>query len=116
MSSNQNNSSLVSGELIKILPKKSNFGSLYYDCLFKMVLTGSCFRSCIYTKCRNFENWKNYLEVGNILGNLKLISKYKKLFVDADSFSVLIRKANPEIKEIKPVYGRKKLFKWRYFK
>lgn len=86
----------MNGEIIRIIEKESKYGKIYFDVLFKMEKTGSCFRSCIYTGCRNFTNWKDLLKVGNILKNLELIWKFGKLFIDADSFPELIRKGNPE--------------------
>lgn len=105
----------VSGEIIKILKKESKYGNTYFDVQFKLLNTGSFYRSCVYTSCRNFSNWDSLLKVGNMLSNLKLITIYGKLFVDADSFPVLIRKANPEIKQLKPIYRKKEVLQMELF-
>ncbi len=96
---------LVEGEIIKILTKKSKYGDIYYDVHFRLQESGSFVRSCVYTRCRNYRNWIGLLKVGNILENLQLFeTKFHKLFVDADSFPLLVRKGNPEIKEnLKPI-------------
>jgi len=89
----------VSGEIIRILKKESKYGNDYYDVQFKLLQTGSFLRSCIYTGCRNFTNWKNLLQVGNILSNLKLIDKFGRVFVDADSIPNLIKRGDPGINQ-----------------
>lgn len=87
----------VSGEIIKVLKKDSKYGNVYYDVQFKLLETGSFYRSCIYTACRNFSNWNDLLIVGNVLSRLRLIEKYGKIFIDADSFPILMRKGGPEV-------------------
>ena len=105
----------VSGEIIKRLEKESKYGSNYFDVQFKLLESGSFYRSCIYTACRNYSNWKDFLEAGNVLSNLKLITIYGKLFIDADSSPVLIRKGNPEIKQMKPIYRKTEILQMQMF-
>lgn len=115
MYDNQTNSNTVSGEIIKILDKKSKYGNIYFDVHFKLIDTGSFYRSCIYTLCRNYSNWKDFLQVGNILSDLKLITKYGKLFIDADSFPVLIRSGNPNIQSFKTERNERKILQGSLF-
>lgn len=113
MQHNKLNCETVSGEIIEILEKESKYGSTYFDVHFKMINTGSFYRSCVYTECRNYSNWKNLLHVGNILSNLKLITKYGKLFIDADSCPLLMRSGNPLIKhKLKSVRNNRNDFTW----
>jgi len=105
----------MKAEIIKIIEKESKYGSIYLDVQFKMIDTGSFYRSCIYKACRNFSNWINLLQVGNILSNLNLITKYGKLFIDADSFPVLIRSGIPDIASFKPLQNQKKIFQGSLF-
>lgn len=81
---------IINGEIIKIIEKKSKYGNIYFDVQFKLLGTGSFYRCCVYTQCRNFIRWENKLKVGNILSNLDLITKYGKTFIDADSFPELV--------------------------
>lgn len=103
--SKDQSSDTVSGEIIRIFKKKSKYGNIYYDVHFKLLNTGSFYRSCIYPECRNFSNWETLLSVGNILKDLELFySKSGKLMINADSWPVLIRKANPEANQnLRPI-------------
>lgn len=93
----------MQGELIRVIEKQSKYGKEYFDCLFKMKNTGSFIRSCIYSGCRNFANWKNILQIGNVFSGLQIIEKYGKLFIDADSIPILIRQGDPGInQELRP--------------
>ncbi len=104
MQKNQISNSTVSGEIIKILEKESKYGDIYFDIHFRLLKTGSFYRSCIYPYCRNFSNWTGLLSIGNVLSNLELIWKKGRLFIDADSIPLLIRKGKPEAKQdLKPV-------------
>lgn len=106
----------MTGEIIKILEKESKFGKDYYDCLFKMKDTGSFLRSCIYTGCRNFANWKELLKVGNVISNLKLIDRFGRVFVDADSQPILLRKGNPGINnELRPIRKQNEFLQGKLF-
>lgn len=84
----------VTAEVRKVLylDSKEGKGGKYFDVMFRLNKSGSYYRSCIYEHCRNFRNWKGFLEPGYILGNLKLLQhKSGKLFVDADSLPKLIQ-------------------------
>jgi cytidylate kinase len=93
----------MQGEIIKILEKKSKYGSDYFDVHFKLLESGSFYRSCIYTACRNYSHWKDFLKIGNVFSNLNLTLKYGKYFIDADCKPELIRNGNTEILKVNPI-------------
>lgn len=71
----------MKAKIIKIKPFTSKWGGLCYLVCFKGN-DGKAYRSYIYTKLRNYKNWKNLLKEGTKLEGLNVI---KNNLVDADS-------------------------------
>ena len=70
--------------IIKIQKKSSRYGGFFFYVFFKSVDNKKSYYSCLYPKMRNFARWKQVMDVGVTLSNLKLC-KDKTNLIDADS-------------------------------
>ena len=96
-------------EIIKILdPKQSRNGNAYIRVEFKDN-KGNWYKTDLCRDYRNWHRWKNYLRVGNVLGNL--IGKDDQT-IDADSRPIFIqgrrriKTAQEEEKELKEMFEK----------
>tara|TARA_Y100001973_G_C5174906_1_gene321266 strand:+ start:452 stop:757 length:306 start_codon:yes stop_codon:yes gene_type:complete len=69
--------------ITKVKKEHSKYGDIFYYVFFKDK-EGQNYKSCIYTKMRNYKNWTGKLKVGLMLDNLRTKLSNKKL-IDADS-------------------------------
>lgn len=67
------------------MPSKKG-GTLWYA--FFKGEDGKSYRSCIWDRCRNFSNWKSFLDSKDI--SLDNLLKLKEGFIDADSKPIKI--------------------------
>lgn len=81
--------------ITKIENKMSKYGGNFLYVFF-MGSDGRSYRSCLYPKMRNYNNWVRYLHSGNVLANLHLKGE---ALIDADSKPVKVNNIKHEFRK-----------------
>lgn len=87
----------IEARINKIVEHSSKYGGKFYY-VFMTTKNGESVFSCISPNMRNFVKWKDKLEVGLILGGLRLNLR-KKGLIDADSNVRIIGQTTTKEKE-----------------
>ena len=69
--------------ITKVKKERSKYGDVFFYVFFKDK-EGNSYKSCVYTKMRNYKNWIGKLKPVLMLDNLKTKLSNNKL-IDADS-------------------------------
>ena len=88
--------------ITKVEQKRSKYGDIFYYVFFKDSDKNS-YKTCIYPKMRNYQNWIGKLKAGLMLDNIDVKMSNKKL-IDADSKPIVYKDLtliNPDLKQIK---------------
>lgn len=70
--------------------RRSRHGGFYQYVFFKEWLTGKSYRTCLSPGMGNFARWDGLLKEGNVLDNLRVITRGGNEIIDADSIPQLI--------------------------
>ena len=88
--------------ITKVKQKRSKYGDIFYYVFFKDRDKNS-YKTCIYPKMRNYQNWIGKLKAGLMLDNV-MITRFNKKLIDADSRPIIFKDLtliNPNLNQIK---------------
>lgn len=77
-------------KVLKIDKKPSKINRVFYYLFFKGD-TGKSFRTCLDPANRNFNNWRAFMKVGNVLAGISFKNYKGSWILDADSRPRLVR-------------------------
>ena len=97
----------MTAQITSYKTQQSKYGDTFYYVFFKDD-QGKSLRSCIYQNMRNFIKWKNVLQSGMVLSNLKL---KRKGLIDADSnFNIVgVKEFQKPVEKTKETKEEKKI-------
>jgi hypothetical protein len=82
----------MKARIMKIEKHPSQYSGYFYYVFLKDLDTGKSYRTCVSTSNGNYQRWRDVLQVGIVLDNLRV---FQNKIIDADSQFNLVNDSTP---------------------